>query len=65
LWPERLSAFEKYTLLPTPKISPSLNPKDAQGVPRAIKLLNLSADIRHLDAPNFNPFKQPAAHYFS
>ncbi|KAF8966236.1 hypothetical protein BDZ97DRAFT_1657828, partial [Flammula alnicola] len=29
-----------------------------QDVPRAIKLLNLSADIRHLDDSEFDPSKQ-------
>ena len=37
------------------RIHTLLSPKDAQDVPRAIKLLNLTADLRHLDTSEFNP----------
>lgn len=37
------------------RIQALLSPKDAQDVPRAIKLLNLAADLRKLDSSDFNP----------
>lgn len=37
------------------RIQALLSPKDAQDVPRAIKLLNLAADLRKLDSCDFNP----------
>jgi len=37
------------------RIHTLLSPKDAQDVPRAIKLLNLTADIRNLDTSSFDP----------
>jgi hypothetical protein len=70
LWLERLSDVDwsnnpLFTLLNP--LSPSgvhekvhalLSPKDAQDVPRAIKLLNLTADIRNLETNDFNPSEQ-------
>lgn len=40
------------------RIHTLLSPKDAQDVPRAIKLLNLTADLRNLDSSSFNPSEQ-------
>ncbi|KAF9530963.1 hypothetical protein CPB83DRAFT_874875 [Crepidotus variabilis] len=37
------------------RIQGILNPKDAQDVPRAVKLLNLTAELRNLNATSFNP----------
>ncbi|KAF8055318.1 hypothetical protein FPV67DRAFT_1789064 [Lyophyllum atratum] len=37
------------------RIHTLLSPKDAQDVPRAIKLLNLTADLRNLDSSGFDP----------
>ncbi|KAF8150236.1 hypothetical protein B0H34DRAFT_811419 [Crassisporium funariophilum] len=40
------------------RIHTLLSPKDAQDVPRAIKLLNLTADLRNLDPSGFDPSEQ-------
>ena len=37
------------------RIHSLLSPKDAQDVPRAIKLLSITADLRNLDTSAFNP----------
>lgn len=40
------------------RIHTLLSPKDAQDVPRAIKLLNLMADLRNLDSSELDPSEQ-------
>jgi hypothetical protein len=37
------------------RINALLSPKDMQDVPRAIKLLSLTADLRNLDTSDFDP----------
>ncbi|THH31260.1 hypothetical protein EUX98_g2906 [Antrodiella citrinella] len=49
---------------PNPEIEVLLRPKDAQDVPRAIRLLTLIAKIRHLAVPN-NASEQPVYHALS
>jgi len=65
LWLERLTDVDWsensiYSLLSPESfilqhIHTLLSPKDAQDVPRAIKLLKLSADVRNLDPTDFDP----------
>ncbi|KAF8074685.1 hypothetical protein FPV67DRAFT_1619269 [Lyophyllum atratum] len=68
LWFERLTDVDWsknsiYSLLNSDssiseRIHALLSPKDAQDVPRAIKLLNITADIRNLDNSAFDPSEQ-------
>ncbi|KAJ6569699.1 hypothetical protein B0H10DRAFT_2354990, partial [Mycena sp. CBHHK59/15] len=50
-WLERLSGHD----WSDESIHALLNPKDPQDVPRAVKLLCLIADLRHLDSSDFTP----------
>ncbi|KAJ7705557.1 hypothetical protein B0H17DRAFT_913672, partial [Mycena rosella] len=50
-WLERLSGHD----WSDESIHALLNPKDPQDVPRAVKLLCLVADLRHLDSSEFTP----------
>ncbi|KAF9522601.1 hypothetical protein CPB83DRAFT_733454, partial [Crepidotus variabilis] len=47
------------------RINSLLSPKDAQDVPRAIKLLTVTADLRKLDNSNFDPSEQVTFHSLS